>query len=199
MWGWAMLPQSGICSTGWGIVLNSAPHRAIATRATAISSPGSAPLTRESGDCGIPGGSIILALPSSTHLLGICLGMQLLGESSEEGDARGPWSHARPIRAVHCLIATNSAHGVEPRAPGRERPDLRPRPARNSATTSRTPIVRCATTPRWRSGERHTVVEFTSAYRSANTRGVQFHPEKSHRFGMSLLSRWAELPCCASG
>ena len=44
-------------------------------------------------------------------------------------------------------------------------------------------------------GRTHYGIDFTSAYRRGNTRGVQFHPEKSHRFGMSLLARWAELPC----
>ena len=51
------------------------------------------------------------------------------------------------------------------------------------------------TTPSVEIGRTHYGVDFTSAYRRGNTRGVQFHPEKSHRFGMSLLSRWAELPC----
>ena len=44
-------------------------------------------------------------------------------------------------------------------------------------------------------GQTHYGINFTSAYRQGNTRGVQFHPEKSHTFGMSLLGRWADLPC----
>ena len=37
--------------------------------------------------------------------------------------------------------------------------------------------------------------EFASAIASGNVLGVQFHPEKSHRFGMQLLRNFSELPC----
>jgi glutamine amidotransferase len=36
---------------------------------------------------------------------------------------------------------------------------------------------------------------FPSMCRLEATYGFQFHPEKSHKFGMSLLSRWLENPC----
>ena len=37
--------------------------------------------------------------------------------------------------------------------------------------------------------------EITAALSKGNVMGVQFHPEKSHRFGMALMRRFVELKC----
>jgi glutamine amidotransferase len=38
-------------------------------------------------------------------------------------------------------------------------------------------------------------IEFTSCFNKSNIFGVQFHPEKSHKYGMNLLSNFNNLQC----
>jgi glutamine amidotransferase len=134
-------------------------------------------------------------LPPSTHILGICLGMQLLGESSEEGTLHGlgrvPAHFERfdvaPLRVPH--MGWNLVEPVGGDA--LFDPEL---PEWRYYFTHSFHAV-CDDDGSSEIGHTEYGGRFTSAYRSGNTRGVQFHPEKSHRFGMSLLSRWADLPC----
>lgn len=134
------------------------------------------------------------SLPGSAHILGICLGMQLLGTGSEEGNLQGlgrvPAHFERfavaPLRVPH--MGWNLVQPVDwDPIFDRSLPELRYYFTHSYRAVCDDDSVEI--------GRTHYGLNFTSAYRSGNTRGVQFHPEKSHRFGMSLLSRWAELPC----
>jgi glutamine amidotransferase len=42
----------------------------------------------------------------------------------------------------------------------------------------------------------HYGYDFTSAIAKENILGVQFHPEKSHKFGMNLLNNFVNLRLC---
>lgn len=136
----------------------------------------------------------LTALPESTHILGICLGMQLLGTGSQEGLERGlariPAHFERfdvaPLRVPH--MGWNLVHpvGADPLF-DRGLPEWRYYFTHSYRAVCDDDSIEI--------GRTHYGIAFTSAYRKGNTRGVQFHPEKSHRFGMSLLSRWAELRC----
>lgn len=133
-------------------------------------------------------------LPASTHILGICLGMQLLGVSSEEGQLRGLGRVAAEfrrfddssVRVPH--IGWNTVESVSDDPLFAGLPSL-PRFyfTHSYRAICMTDSVEVGRTPYGS--------QFTSIYRSGNSRGVQFHPEKSHRFGMTLLKNWTGLTC----
>lgn len=115
-------------------------------------------------------------------LLGICLGMQLLGKSSEEG-----------IRAGLSLIPFSCKKFIPT-------PDLKvPHMGWNYivGTDERYYFVHsyyavCE-------DESNVFMEceyghrFVAAVKKDNIMGVQFHPEKSHKYGMNLLKRFLAL------
>lgn len=137
-------------------------------------------------------------LEEKTPILGLCLGMQLLTEKSKEGAEKGlgwinaetkrfsfpaesglkiphmGWNEVKICRAdalVGCL-------------------DQREEAARFYFLHSY--YVECA--------DRQDVllqtgygIEFDVAFRRENIMGVQFHPEKSHKFGMQILRNFYEL------
>jgi imidazole glycerol-phosphate synthase subunit HisH len=131
-----------------------------------------------------------------TPLLGVCLGMQLLGRGSEEGSLAGlgfigvktvrfsnrvddaplrvphmGWNVVRPQKddlLFHGLETQNRFYFVHSYHVDCPDPDL---------VLGLTPYGG----------------EFVSVLRQGNVWGVQFHPEKSHRFGMQLLKNFAGL------
>lgn len=133
-------------------------------------------------------------LEQHTPLLGICVGAQMLGLGSEEGaeqglgwldmevlrfpdmpDLRVPhmgWNHVRSISLTHSLtreIASDArfyfvhSYYMQPK---------------NSSD-----ILISATYG----------IEFAAGVSRGNISGVQFHPEKSHRFGKQLLTSFAGI------
>jgi len=135
------------------------------------------------------------ALHQRVPVLGICLGMQLLTRRSEEGTQPGlGWIRADTLQIPKDMSLKTPHMGWNVAR------QTYPSPLTDSlGEESRFYFVHSYyvrtdlpqnTVLRTRYG-----VDFASAVQSENIMGVQFHPEKSHRFGMQLLRNFAALPC----
>jgi glutamine amidotransferase len=128
-------------------------------------------------------------------ILGLCLGMQLFSNGSEEGTGPGlGWIEAETRRF---------AFGSSPEAP------RVPHIGWNTVTPSRTVCLfrDMAEPPRFYFVHSYHLVcadpclvaartnygyDFCSAIQRDNILGVQFHPEKSHKFGMQLFRNFVQ-------
>lgn len=140
---------------------------------------------------------VIRDLVERKHLptLGICLGMQLLMDGSDEGVLPGfGWIEGRARRfsftgGVAALTIPHMGwNEVTVRKPcpyfdGVSEPQRFYFAHSFHATCERAADVLAAA---------HYGYEFAAAIQRDNVAGVQFHPEKSHRFGMRLLKAFAE-------
>jgi glutamine amidotransferase len=130
-------------------------------------------------------------------ILGICLGMLMLCEDSEEGVRPGlGWipGHVRKFRP-----APGSALKV-PHMGWNTIEVRRPNPILEAtASEQRFYFVHSfhavCTDPSDVIAVAHHGIEFSAAIGRGNVLGAQFHPEKSHRFGLALMRRFVEIPC----
>lgn len=135
----------------------------------------------------------LVALPTATPVLGICLGMQLLGRGSEEGELSG--LGRLPVDFVKFTDVPQLPHmGWNLVAPRAGEPIFDPDLPEHRYYFTHT-YRAVAVDPAVVIGETTYGTVFPSACRVEATYGVQFHPEKSHKFGMSLMSRWLETSC----
>lgn len=126
-----------------------------------------------------------------TPTLGICLGMQLMANHSEEGDAEGlGWIDAE-IREFKNIAPLPVPHMGWSDVTFRDGPF-----ATGYAETPRFYFVHSyyahCNNPADILGTTAYGHEFVSAYSHGNVVGAQFHPEKSHAFGMNFLRKFAE-------
>lgn len=136
-----------------------------------------------------------LACDARIPVLGICLGMQLMCRSSEEGTLPGlGWIDAE----VRHFTSAESSNLRVPHMGWNTLRVLRENPLVSSdggekrfyfvhsyKVICNDPADPIALT---QYGE-----DFVSAFQRRNIFGVQFHPEKSHRFGMALIRRFVEF------
>lgn len=129
-------------------------------------------------------------------VLGICVGMQILVESSDEGDLPGlGWIPGRL-----CAFRNIAASAALP-TPHMGWNDVAPAPGcplfRGMEEQARFYFLHSYF---FEGGEGDNVVataqyglDFGCAVQAKNVYGVQFHPEKSHHWGAMLLRNFAEL------
>ncbi len=138
------------------------------------------------------------AIERGVPTLGICLGMQLIGAGSEEGVAKGlGWIEARAVR-----FTPPAGSGLKVPHMGWNTIRVRkPSPLFDADANGEQRFyfvhsyhVRCSD-PADVLATSHHGEEFTAAFSRGNLFGMQFHPEKSHRFGLELVRRFVELPC----
>ena len=133
-----------------------------------------------------------VVLNKGTSILGICLGMQLLMSSSEEGQGDGfnwipgsvkKFDSSQGIRVPH--MGWNVVNPV----------------LEHSLSTGLQEMSRFYFVHSFYVDlvfEKHLIMttnygkEFASVVAHNNVMGVQFHPEKSHKFGLKLLSNFVE-------
>lgn len=130
-------------------------------------------------------------------ILGICLGMQLMCISSEEGKLAGlgwidaevkrfrlpaNWNQKVPHMGWNTVDVLMPNPLIDP-----EESQQRFYFAHSYHVVCNVPQDVIATT--------HHGYDVTAAFSHGNIFGVQFHPEKSHRFGMALMKRFVELQC----
>jgi glutamine amidotransferase len=135
-------------------------------------------------------------LEEATPVLGICLGMQLLTRRSEEGEAKEPglgWIQADTRRfnlaEASGLRVPNMGWNFVDFDPCNPLAHDMPEDARFYFVHSYHPVCDdlCDQFITANYG-----YPFAAGIHRANIYGVQFHPEKSHRFGMKLLKNFIE-------
>ena len=136
-------------------------------------------------------------LAQKVPTLGICLGMQLMSNESEEGREKGlGWVDARTVR----LAFPND--GITRRLPHMGWSAITVRQPSQILETSdgesryyfvHSYHVRCDDPSTVLATTEYGGVEFHSAIINENILGVQFHPEKSHRYGLRLLENFANM------
>ena len=133
------------------------------------------------------------ALHECIPVLGVCLGMQLLTRSSEEGQLPGlGWISGETQRfpRQNGLKVPHMGWNIaNPYVPSPLTAGIDPEP-RYYFVHSYFVQVDAPAHSLMRTSYG---IEFDSAIGRDNIFGVQFHPEKSHRFGMQILNNFAEL------
>ena len=131
------------------------------------------------------------AIRAGLPTLGICLGMQLLFDESEEGPGAGLGVIPGAVRRLHSRripqIGWNAVEDARPDEPLFRAAPLDVAYYANSYVCR--PAAGDAPVIAWST---HDDDRFPAAVRAGRAVGVQFHPEKSSRAGLAFVRAWVE-------
>jgi glutamine amidotransferase len=137
-----------------------------------------------------------LVINKQVPILGICLGMQFFFDTSEEGEEKGlSWISGylkkfmsdpnNPIKVPHMGWNTVNILRKDGLIPENVDEELRYYFVHSYHAICENQADLVATTFHGS--------QVTAAVKKGNIYGVQFHPEKSHRYGMALLSNYLSI------
>lgn len=137
----------------------------------------------------------------NTPFLGICLGMQLLFDKSEEGSSAGLcWLHGQVKRFDFSTVDNRSRLKIPHMGWNLVHPAKDDLVFNGLEKESRFYFVHSYHVSCDDEADilavTHYGIDFTCAVRKGNMLGVQFHPEKSHRFGLTLFRNFLESAGC---
>jgi imidazole glycerol-phosphate synthase subunit HisH len=138
-----------------------------------------------------------MVLEKRVPVIGICLGMQLLCRRSEEGVLPGlGWIDADVVRIDTGGDTTLKVPhmGWSLVTPARENPLIPTDEGEQRFYHVHKYRAVCDRQEDVLATAQYGTT-FTTAVQRDNIYGVQFHPEKSHRFGMALMRRFLSIPC----
>jgi glutamine amidotransferase len=136
-------------------------------------------------------------LADATPVMGICLGMQLMGQRSEEGSEHGlGWIEAESVRFRFAPREGERAPKVPHMGwsyvtPARDHPLVEGLPESPRFYFVHSYHLVCTRPDDVLIRARYGGFPFTAAVADRHIVGLQFHAEKSHRFGMALFRSFA--------
>lgn len=137
-------------------------------------------------------------LADKIPVLGVCVGMQIMADSSEEGDLPGLGWISGKVRKFNHSSFTQRTHlphmgwnDIIPRSgeilfDGVDDPQFYFLHSYYFEPESQNDVI----------AETNYGTNFASAIRKGNVWATQFHPEKSHQWGITLLKNFAERSAC---
>ena len=137
-----------------------------------------------------------LVLEKKVPVMGICVGMQILAKSSEEGELPGLGYVDGHVKKFDSSLFTQKPHiphlGWNSISPTKEHPIFKDIDFERGFYFLHTYYFSCTSIEN-RLASTYYGLEYASAVNNDNVYGMQFHPEKSHSNGVQLFKNFANL------